>query len=232
MPVFLPSGYLMYSPPDAMPEVSPLPALRNGYVTFGMFQRRAKTNGRVWDAVAAILRRCPGSKLTVQTGAAALDYPSSPSYREMRELFAARGIEEDRVRLIGKRPQYATLQHMSEVDIALDTFPYQGQTTTCECLWMGVPVVALSGEAHVARVGTALLERAGLGELAASTPEGYVETAVRLAADLPTLARMRAGMRELVRSSTLLDGRRLAAEVESAYRWMWTRWIETGDKQQ
>ena len=224
-PVFLPSGYLMYTPPPGMPGVGPLPALRNGYVTFGMFQRQAKTNGAVWDAVAQILRCCPGSRLLVQTGAGALDYPSSLAYAQMRRQFSDRGIDEDRVRLVGKRPQAATLEHMSEVDIALDTFPYQGQTTTCECLWLGVPVVALSGRAHVARVGTALLERVGLGNLTASTSDEYIETAVRLAGDVPALAAMRQGMRDRLRRSTLLDGRKLASEVEAAYRHMWTRWL-------
>lgn len=225
-PVFLPSGYLMYSPPDLMPEVRRLPALDNGWITFGMFQRPSKTNPAVWDLVAATLRRCPGSRLLVQTGSSSTDNPSSAAHRELRACFRARGIEDERVRLIGKRTQAETLEAMTSVDIALDTFPYQGQTTTCECLWLGVPVVALSGEAHVARVGTALLERVGLGELAAATPEGYVDNAVRLASNPAALSQMREGMRDRLRRSTLLDGGRLASEVESAYRWMWTQWIE------
>jgi predicted O-linked N-acetylglucosamine transferase (SPINDLY family) len=224
-PYFLPSGYLVYTPPASIPEVRPLPALGTGRITFGMFQRRAKFNTAVWDAVGDILCRCPTSELVLLTGEEAIDDPSSAACLETRMQLANRQIGEHRVRLIGKRTQPETVDVMSDVDIALDTFPYQGQTTTCECLWLGIPVVTRSGEPHVARVGTALLERAGLGEWVSSTPAGYVDTAVRLASDIPALAQLRAGLRERVRRSTLLDGRRLASEVESAYRWMWKRWL-------
>jgi protein O-GlcNAc transferase len=223
-PVFLPSGYLAYLPPEIAPEITDLPARRNGFVTFGLFQRRAKMNGKVWDLVAEVLRRLPDSRLLVQNNDPVMDQEGSRSREELIGEFGRRGIAADRLTLAGRRSQAETLAHMAQADVALDTFPYQGQTTTCECLWLGVPVVALSGAVHVARVGSALLERVGLGQLATRTPEEYVERAVELAGDLPALAELRAGMRQRLRASPLLDGRNLSREAEEAYRRMWGRW--------
>ncbi|HKD10373.1 MAG TPA: tetratricopeptide repeat protein [Bryobacteraceae bacterium] len=215
---FLPSGYLAYAPPADAPEIAPLPAMRNGFVTFGLFQRRAKTNPRVWDAVAAVMLGTPGSRLLLQHYDHTLDDPDSRTRRSIIEELASRGVGEARILLRGARPHKEALACMAEADIALDAFPYQGQTTTCECLWQGVPVVALSGLTHVARVGSALLNRCGLGQLVATTSAEYVRIAVRLASDLGTLARLREGMRDRLRGSTLLDGRNLAREAEQLFR--------------
>jgi len=110
------------------------------------------------------------------------------------------------------------------VDIALDTFPYHGTTTTCEALWMGVPVVTLEGRSHVSRVGVSLLRNAGLPELIARTPEEYVRIAGELAEDRPRLAQLRAAMRERMQNSPLMDGPRFARRIEEAYRRMWVQW--------
>jgi predicted O-linked N-acetylglucosamine transferase (SPINDLY family) len=225
-PVFLPGGYLSYVSHETAPEISRLPALANGYLTFGLFQRRAKMNSRVWDLVAEVLRQCPNSRLLVQNNDPMLDSPDSESHLELVREFASRGVPSERLTLWGKRCQTETMECMAMADIALDTFPYQGQTTTCECLWVGVPVVARSGDLHVARVGSAILEQAGLGHLAADTDSEYVERALDLATDLDGLARLRTGLRDRLRTSTLSDGRRLAREVEEAYLSMWTAWRE------
>ena len=222
--IHLPSGYLVYSPPDYSPAVTTLPALGNGFVTFGVFQRRAKIRDAFWDAAADILRQCDRSRLLVQDFDSDLDDPESRNYQMLLAELTSRGIPASRVSLRGARPHHGTLQTMAEADIALDTFPYQGQTTTCECLWQGVPVVALSGETHVSRVGSALLMRAGLRQLVATTRRGYVRKAENLASDLASLARMRAGMRDRLAQSTLLDGVRLARDVERMYRRMWRAW--------
>jgi protein O-GlcNAc transferase len=231
-PVFLPSGYLAYAPPEIAPDITDLPANHNGYVTLGLFQRRAKMNARVWDLIAEVLRRCPGSRLLVQNEDRAMDDPDSVSRGELLREFRERGVPAERLMLVGMRPHAEAMAYMSRADIALDTFPFQGQTTTCECLWLGVPVVALSGSVHVARVGSAILERVGLASLATRTEREYVERAVELAGDLSRLARLRTGMRERLRASTLLDGRNLAREVEEAYRRMWdarsSRTVRTG----
>ncbi|HEX3683240.1 MAG TPA: tetratricopeptide repeat protein [Bryobacteraceae bacterium] len=223
-PLFLPSGYLAYLPPVNSVDTIRLPAAENGSVTFGLFQRRSKMNTGVWDLASEILHGVPGSRLLIQHGDPKLDDPNSENRNRLLREFADRGIEDDRLRLIGARTHSESLACMAQADIALDTFPYQGQTTTCECLWQRVPVVALSGNYHVARVGSAILQRAGLSDLATCSPESYVRCAVDLANDLPRLADLRASMRDRLLSSTLLDGRNLAREIEQAYREVWRAW--------
>ena len=225
--VRLPSGFCAYAPPDCAPEPTPPPSLSNGYITFGLFQRRAKMNSGVWDCVARALRKVPDSRLLIQNIDSTLDAPRSLLRHELVAEFSARGIEEERLIFRGYRPQAETLAWMASADIALDTFPYQGQTTTCECLWMGVPVVALSGERHASRTATSILQRVGLSDLVAETPDDYVRIACHLAHAPAELARLRYGMRECLLQSTLLDGKRFAHEVEAAYRWMWQRCAKT-----
>jgi predicted O-linked N-acetylglucosamine transferase (SPINDLY family) len=116
------------------------------------------------------------------------------------------------------------LEAYQRVDVALDTFPYHGTTTTCEAMWMGVPVVSMAGRTHVSRVGASLLNNAGLPELIAGSAEEYVSIAADLAKDLPRLADLRRTMRERMRGSTLMDASRFARNVEAAYREMWKRW--------
>jgi predicted O-linked N-acetylglucosamine transferase (SPINDLY family) len=228
--VMLPSGYLMYSPPNDAPPVNALPASYRKKITFGLFQRRPKMNTAVWDTIAEILARVPDSGLVIQNADVTLDDPESAAHQELVREFSARGVASDRLSLFGGRSHRTALKLMASADIALDTFPYQGQTTTCECLWMGVPVVTLKGAHHAACVGSSILERTGLERLVANSREEYVRIAVDLAGDLDHLSGLRAGMRERLERSYLLDGTRLASEVESAYRQMWTRWFSTKQK--
>jgi predicted O-linked N-acetylglucosamine transferase (SPINDLY family) len=222
--VYLPSGYLAYSVPIDAPPPVPLPAIENGFITFGLFQRRPKLNAAVWDAVAAVLRRSPGSRLLMQSADSSLDDPESRARRAITGEFSRRGVEPHRLGFVGRRGHREALSVMAQSDIALDTFPYQGQTTTCDCLWMGVPVVAWSGATHVSRVGSAILQRVGLDRLVANTADDYARIAIDLAQDVSGLASLRSGMRDRLRASTLLDGRNLAGEVEAAYRQMWRCW--------
>jgi protein O-GlcNAc transferase len=148
----------------------------------------------------------------------------------VRNLLEQRGIAGDRVELMGKLPTSA--EHLATygcVDMALDTFPYNGPTTTCEALWMGVPVVTLTGNRHAARVGASMLSRVGLEDLVADRPQDYIETAARLAADLPGLARLRADLRGRVAASPLCDGPRFTRRLEAAFRTMWREWCATVD---
>ena len=109
------------------------------------------------------------------------------------------------------------------MDVALDTFPYHGHTTTCEALWMGVPVVTLAGRTHLSRVGVSIMRRIGLDELVAATPDEYVRKALALAGDLEKLRALRAGLRQRMRASPLLDAAGFARALESAYGKMWSR---------
>jgi protein O-GlcNAc transferase len=214
-PWHLDCGYLAYYPPRDAPPVAPPPALQNGYITFGLVQKPLKLHAGVWDSAAAVLRTVRHSRLILQYGFDDLNNPNSTACRRIRAEFAERGVDPRRVSFRGpmSRQEHMMLRH--EFDIGLDTFPYNGQTTTCESLWMGVPTITLAGETHVSRVGCTLLSNAGLTDYVANTHDEYVELAARHAQDLRRLATLRTSLRANVRRR--LNGRRLARTVEDAY---------------
>jgi predicted O-linked N-acetylglucosamine transferase (SPINDLY family) len=146
----------------------------------------------------------------------------------IRKHLSAANIDETRVTLKSYELFYE--EHMScyrEVDMALDTFPYAGTTTTCEALWMGVPVLTLENEFHAGRVGVSLLSRLGLEEFICQNPDDYVERAIRWANDLPRLAELRIGMRDRMQKSPLMDHRRMAQGLEQAYRTAWEKYCKS-----
>ena len=205
-PYFVPHGYLPYSAPAILPSVRPLPADANGYITFGLFQRPLKMNSMVWDSVANILDGSAGSRLLIHYSSGALDLEASEERSKLTWELERRGIDRKRVQFAGAVPLPAHLDLLSSVDIALDTFPYNGQTTTCECLLMGAPVVTLTGHVHVARVGYQILDRIGLGEFAADTPVEYCRIARDLANNLPGLRQLRQALRSRIVRSPLMNG--------------------------
>ncbi len=221
----LPDGFHCYTAPQTAPDVAPLPATERGFVTFGSFNNLVKVNTSVIDLWATILKCVPGSHLLLKHRWLGM----ADMQARMRSLFERRGVANDRIELLGKLA--STADHLAAyggVDIALDTFPYNGATTTCESLWMGVPVVTLIGDRHAARVGASMLTHVGLNDLVAQSPQAYVETAVRLAADRPALAKLRAGLRSRVAASPLCDGARFTRQLEAAYRTMWREWCRSG----
>ena len=219
----LPAPFLCYRPPAEAPPPGPLPARRQGRITFGAFHNLAKIHREAAQAWTQILRAVPGSRLLMK--AAAL---GEARVRErISELFASCGLETSRLELRGRVPDLrGHLSVYQEADIALDAFPYAGTTTTCEALWMGVPVVTLVGRTHASRTGLSLLSAVGLRELAAASLPDYIATAARLAAAPDRLAELRAGLRARMAASPLADGRRFARCLEKAYREMWRRWCE------
>ncbi len=214
--VRLPGCFLCYKPlPDA-PEVAPLPALGTGYITFGSFNALPKVNEKVISLWAEVLRAVPQSRLFIKSS----PLTDNSTAKRYYDLFESQGIGRDRVELIGHTTTQA--EHMDlykRLDIALDTFPYNGATTTCEALWMGVPVVALAGARH--RMGLSLLSTVGLEDWIAETPEKYVALAVKKASDLDGLAKLRSKLRDHLAISALCDGKSFAHKVEDAYRKMW-----------
>ena len=218
-------GYLVYEPPTEAPAITGLPCDQTGFITFGLFQRPAKLNAGVWDAVVEVLRACPNSRLLVHYPSVELE-PNSSARELLQCEVASRGIDPARVVFRGWLPLDRHLELLREADIALDTFPYNGTTTTCECLWMGVPVVTLTGSTHASRVGNQLLAQAGLIDFVAATPQEYVEVTVGLAQDLNRLRDLRLGLRDLLRHSTLLDPGPLVREIEAAYVMMWRQFLE------
>lgn len=212
--VRLPEGFLCYGAPAGVPAIVPPPSVARGHVTFGCFNDLAKVGEPVLAAWARLLDEVPGSRLLLK----ARGLGDAAGRARLVAAFTTRGIAAERIECVGFR---STLnEHLAayeQVDVALDTFPYNGTTTTCEALWMGVPVVTIAGASHAARVGASLLAGLGLAQLVANDPADYVARAVALAGDAARLAELRGGMRARLASSPLLDAVSFTRQLEAAY---------------
>ncbi|WP_048862487.1 O-linked N-acetylglucosamine transferase, SPINDLY family protein, partial [Acidisphaera rubrifaciens] len=188
----LPDGYVCYLPPPDAPPVAPLPALSHGHVTFGCFNNLAKVNRTLIAAWAAILRRVPTARLRLRT-----QQFDDPDVADMvRGRFLRHDIDPDRLDLAGSASHRALLDDYRHVDIVLDPFPYSGGLTTCEALFMGVPVLTLPGDTFAGRHSASHVANIGLaGDWVATDLDDYIDRAVRHAADPDLLAALRAGMR-------------------------------------
>lgn len=202
----MPDGFVCYEPPTEAPAVTPLPALARGFVTFGSFNLPSKITPRTVAAWAKILHQLPRSRLVLKYRG--LDDRTASQH--FRDLFSRQGIAPERVDLLGWSPYAEFLTCYQEIDVALDPFPYTGGLTTCEALWMGVPVITLVGETFAGRHGLSHLSNVGLTQCIAKDVESYVNTAVDLASDLPNLAELRSTLRQRVAASPLCDGPRFA----------------------
>ena len=218
--VRLPEGRFCYAPPDYAPAVASLPARSTGRVTFGSFNNMSKVTPTVIALWAAVLRAVPDSRLMLKWKSLA----DAAECARLREAFGAHGIAPERLELRGRTPHVAMLAEYGEVDIGLDPFPFCGGLTSCEALWMGVPIVTLPGSRAVSRQTLAFLTQLDLAELAAPTPERYVALAAELAGDLDRLTDLRAGLRPRMAASSLCDGARFTRGLEAAYRTMWRTW--------
>lgn len=210
----LPGCFLCYQPPDNAPGVASPPCEKNGFVTFGSFNNLAKVNPEVIAVWARLLREIPTSRLVIKNPSL-----TDGSTRERYlALFADAGVSGERLDLIGFVPDnVGHLGVYGRIDIALDTFPYNGTTTTCEALWMGVPVVSLRGNRHSARVGASLLTAVGCPEWIADTPGHYLQITHSLAQDQTHLVHLRSGLREQVGASRLCSAQDYVKAVENAY---------------
>lgn len=220
--VRLPHGFHCYQPPPDTPDVEPLPALHSGRgVCFGSFNDLKKTQPAVLECWARILERVPGSWMLLKCSS----FLDETSRTRLLEMASAAGIDTSRLTLV---PKVNTMRdHLGlygKIDIGLDPFPYNGTTTTCEALWMGVPVLTMRGDRHAARVGASLLTRVGLKDWIAESPDEYVELAVWWAGRLEELAEVRKGLRDRVAASPLCDPAVITRTVEEAYREMWRTW--------
>ncbi|UCE47284.1 MAG: hypothetical protein JSW47_16975, partial [Phycisphaerales bacterium] len=223
--VYLPGGSICYTPPDCAPPVGPLPALANGHVTFGVFNNGSKINTAMMSLWAQILKTNHKSKLLLKSRAGN-DKGARDSYYDQFEKL---GIPAERIEIRGQRPSTEYFQLFNQIDIALDTYPYNGCMTTLEGLWMGVPVISMVGENNVSRWGLSMLTRIGHESLVASTHQEYVDKASTLAQDLEALVEMRYSMRERMTASTLCNVKAFAESVEAAYRKMWHKWCRRQD---
>lgn len=219
-PVRLPHSYLCYAAPDDAPAIVPPPSATRGHVTFGCFNRLAKMGPDVIALWSEILRQMPDAHLSLKD--AALD--DDDVRARVEAAFANHGVSLDRIELSGRSSHVEYLAQYGSIDVALDPFPFNGATTTCEALWMGVPVVTLSGDRFVSRMGTSLLSTIGLSDVIAKTPEAYVQIAIEMAKDPERLRSLRTRLRHQVATSPLVDGRAFTSHLERAYRSMWRTW--------
>lgn len=212
--VRLPRGFLCYTPPDGAPD----PKRDAGPLTFGSFNNVPKINQQVVAVWARILRAMPDAHLLLKHRS----YSDQATRRRYIEMFTHEGIDPDSVTMTGFVD--GTEDHLAiynKVDVALDTFPYNGTTTTAEALWMGVPVVTVLGDRHAARVGGSILSHAGLPELIARDLDHYVALAVEIAGDQNKLKSYRAGLRGKLAKSLFLDGPGFTRALEDTYRRLW-----------
>jgi predicted O-linked N-acetylglucosamine transferase (SPINDLY family) len=207
----MPDGYLCYDPPEAAPPVGPPPSSTKGYATFGSFNNPAKITAEVVAVWAEILRRAPNSRLTLKFRG--LGDPTVK--RRYLDLFASHGVAPQRLELLPWSPHAEHLAAYQQVDVALDPFPFSGSATTCQALWMGVPVITCPRETFASRHSLSHLSNVGLTETIARDFDEYVELAVSLTGDRPRLAALRAGLRQRMAASPLCDGKRFAANLAS-----------------
>jgi predicted O-linked N-acetylglucosamine transferase (SPINDLY family) len=216
----LPESRLCFTPPNACLDVTLLPALSNGYVTFGSFNHLSKINDDVVWLWTRVLEAVVNSRLLLK----AKQFTEVSVRQRVIERFAAYGVDADRLTLEGPVPRREYLAAYQRVDIGLDPFPYPGGTTTAEALWMGVPVLTLMGGRFLSRQGVGLLTNAGLRQWIAVSPEDYVARAVSHAKDVNGLAELRSRLRKQVLESPIFDAGRFARHLEVALRGMWQRW--------
>jgi predicted O-linked N-acetylglucosamine transferase (SPINDLY family) len=215
----LPDSQWCYRPPEDLASASPiapLPALANRYLTFGSFNNTNKITPDSIVLWASLLRSLPTSRLLIVT--------STDLRQSLTQQFEKQGIAAERIDYRDRMKADEFRQALQQVDITLDPYPNNGATTTCESLWQGVPVLNLVGARNLSRNGLSVLSAAGLPEFAAATQEEYIQVATRFANDLPALAAIRAGMRERLKGTPLLDQQRFTRNLENIYRDVWRKY--------
>ena len=213
----LPHSFWCFDPRTEEPLVAPLPALQKGAVTFGCLNNFCKVNDGVLELWARVLRAVPETRLLLLA--------KEGSHRQRTcDFLTGQGVHAERLEFVSPkpRPEYLAVYH--QIDIGLDTLPYNGHTTSLDSFWMGVPVVTLVGQTVVGRAGLSQLSNLGLAELAATTPEQFVRIAVELAADVPRLGALRSSLRNRMRESPLMDAVGFTRGIETGYRAMWRKW--------
>lgn len=212
--VWLPDSFWCYDPLADPPAVGALPALARGHVTFGCLNNACKLSDAAVNLWSAVLHAVPDSRLLLMI-------PEGRYAARLLGRFAAHHIDPGRIRCVPFRPRADYLQTYQEIDIGLDTLPYNGHTTSLDSLWMGVPVVSRTGRTCVGRGGSSQLHQVGLAELAVDSDAAFTEAAVTLAGNLPGLSRLRGELRARLEASPLMDAARFARNIEAAYRSMW-----------
>ncbi len=216
--------FFCYDPMTDIPAVNELPAISNQHITFGCLNHFCKLNSSMLQLWARLLYSVPNSRLLLLS-------PPGSARQWVNQTLAKQGIPTDRIKHASRRPRPQYLELFHQIDISLDTLPYNGHTTSLDSLWMGVPVITMPGSAVVGRAGVSELTNLGLTELIASNPDDYIKRAAALASDLDHLKSLRSTLRLQMQRSPLMDGPRFARNVESAYREMWRTWCAAQNRQ-
>ena len=211
-------SYWCYPAPGDAPEVNGLPFTSSGCMTFGCLNNFSKVTDAALSIWLEILRNVGDSRLILHA-------PEGTHRLRARQLAEASGIDPQRIEFVGKAPISDYFRQYHAIDTALDPTPYGGGTTTCDALWMGVPVISLAGRTAVSRGGLSILSHIGLPELVASTVAQYVQIAIALAGDVARLTELRAGLRQRMQCSVLMDAPGFALNFEAALREMWRSWV-------
>jgi predicted O-linked N-acetylglucosamine transferase (SPINDLY family) len=217
----LPETYWCYSPGGIAPAASPLPADEKGFVTFGCMNQFPKDSEPALNLWWEILKRVQNSRLIIHA-------PAGDYLNDVQQKIAQSGVDPARVEFVGRQSWDAYMRTCHRIDIGLDPFPYNGGITTCDMMWMGVPIVTLSGGTAVGRGGRSILCNVGLPEMVAYDRGQYVKIAAELAEDLSRMRDLRKTLRERMKSSPLMNAPRFAKHVEKAYREAWKRWCANG----
>lgn len=221
--VYLPHSVLCYTPPSPCPAVGPLPCQREGMITFGSFNGSLKVNPYTVGLWAQVLRQVPDSHLLIKFNGS-----NEGIVRRYQQCFAQAGIPPQRLRILQRVPSnWAHFDLYNQVDIGLDTYPFNGCVNTLESLWMGVPVVSMAGDRYVSRMGSTILHNVGLAAFVAAGPEQFVAKAVALARHPDALAQIRASLRSRILQSPIGDAKAYAGHLEAAYRRMWQQWCSS-----
>jgi predicted O-linked N-acetylglucosamine transferase (SPINDLY family) len=217
----LPHSLWCYQPQEGMPEITPLPALANGYITFGSLNNVKKIGAECIALWARLLTSIPTSRLLFAT------VGEGDMREQLARQFAEHGISPERLEFVSNMPTLQFLHKLQEVDISLDPFPVNGATTTCESLWLGIPVLTLVGDRFLTRAGLSVLSAANMQEFASFTSDEFIEKIIALTKDLPRLAEIRANLRDRLRASPLLDQAQFTLDLEALYQQMWQKFINT-----
>ena len=213
----LANSYWCYQPSEAAPSVGPVPAERAGHVTFGCLNQFSKISSQAVSLWARILKEVPGSRMLLHA-------PGGNCRIRLTEQFDRLGVSADRVEYSARLSEADYFELYNQIDLALDTLPFAGGTTTCDALWMGVPVVTLKGQTVVGRSGCSILFNVGLPELVTNSESEYVLTAVDLAKNVARLDQLRDGLRQRMSASKLMDAAAFARDMERVFRTAWHQW--------
>jgi len=217
----LPDSIWCYRPAEDMSAVTPLPALGNGYLTFGSFNNANKIGSECIALWSRLMHSVPSARLML------VAIPEGKARLGLSKQFRAHGIADERIHYVGKLPPQEFRRMLQQVDITLDPLPVNGATTTCESLWMGIPVLTLVGERFQSRAGLSVLSAAQLPDFAAPTADALIKTAQLLANNLPLLSNIRAGLREHLITTPLFDQKLFTRNLESLYRDVWRRYVQS-----